>query len=156
MPRGRRYDAKDRLVAVVAADMTSAIATAEAMGIPRSTLRHWLDDPELVPYRQNARESLAEEVLVVARLAWEKLADALRAGRVEPRDLVIAAGMSLDKSQLVSGKATARTESRDITRDDHESALLADVIRSALAEVGVPEEATAGDAEGAAVGRAET
>lgn len=138
----REYTKRQRLTAVVAAEATSEKAAAIATGIPRSTLRHWMDDPELEPYRHNARQALAEEMVVVARLATQKLAQAIREDRLEPRDLVIAAGMATDKSQLLSGQATDRLETRDITAtlDDHERARLRDILDDALrsAETATP------------------
>lgn len=115
MAERRRYTKRQKITAVIAADLTSQEAAAEAAGIGRSTLRYWLDDPELADLRHNAREKMAEEALVVARLAWTKLAERIRAGEIETRDLVMATGMATDKTQLLNGGATARTESRDIS-----------------------------------------
>ena len=114
----------------------STDAAAEASGVPRSTLRHWLDDPEMAPYRHKAREALAEEMTVIARLAAQKLAEAIRRGDLEPRDLIMAAGMATDKSQLLTGQATGRLETRDLTDtlDDHERATLRDILDGVLAE----------------------
>lgn len=133
-PTNRHYTQRQKLTAVVAADMTSGLAASRATGVPRSTLQHWLDDPELARYRQNVREDIADEVRVVARLAWEKLGEAIRSGQMEPRDLVLASGMAMDKMLLLSGEATARTETRDLTSDldDHERARLRDILDGVL------------------------
>jgi hypothetical protein len=111
----RRYTRKERLTAVIASDMTSTLAASEATGIPRTTIIEWRNKPEFDLLRQNAREAMVDEAVIVARLAWQKLGDAIRDDRLEPRDLVMAAGMATDKSQLLTGSATSRTESRDIT-----------------------------------------
>lgn len=144
----RRYTRRQKMTTVLAAELTSAEAAAEAAGIPRSTLQYWMDDPELAPLRQNARQMLAEEMAVIARLATQKLGEAIRAGVVEPRDLIMAAGMATDKTQLLSGAATSRTETRDLTDtlDDHERAALRDVIDSVVREgaIAVPAETGAG------------
>lgn len=113
----RRYTKAEKVAAIVAAEATSTMAAAEAGGIPRKTLAYWLDHPDFAELRQNAREAMAEEARVVARLAWQKLGEAIRSGRMEPRDLVMAAGMATDKSQLLAGEATSRTESRALTDD---------------------------------------
>lgn len=115
MPRGRRYTHREKVAAVLAADASSTLAAAQATGVPESTLRYWLERPEFADIRENARERMAEEALVVARLAWRKLGQAIADNELEPRDLVIAAGMATDKSQLLNGAATSRTEARDIT-----------------------------------------
>jgi hypothetical protein len=98
--------------------MTNPKAAAEATGIPRTTIIAWLEKPEFVTLRQNARESIAEEAIVVARLAWQALGDAIAQGRMEPRDLISAAGMATEKALLTSGEATARTEHRDLADPD--------------------------------------
>lgn len=112
-----------KLTAVLASDMTSTLAASQAMGIPESTLRHWRDDPDMARYRVKAREDLLPDIQVLAAVAMDKLIEAVRAGKVDPRDLITAMGVALDKAQLLSGGATHRVESRDITDvfDDHET-----------------------------------
>jgi len=151
VPEHRRYTRRQKLTAVIAADMTSGKAASEATGVPRSTLQYWMERPEFAHLRQNAREALAEEALTVARLAWNKLAEAIRDGKLEPRDLVIAAGMSVDKAQLLNGMATARTETRDIsgTLDDSElAAAIREAERLTGAGGGGAPEAAPGEATG--------
>jgi hypothetical protein len=105
--------------------MTNPLAASEATRIPRTTILGWLDKPEYVTLRQNARAEIAEEAMVVARLAWQALGDAIREGRVEPRELITAAGVATDKASLLSGEATARTEHRDIDDVDDRDAVSA-------------------------------
>jgi transposase-like protein len=133
----RRYSKVEKVAAIVAAEASSTLAAAEESGVPRSTLRYWLDDPKFAEYRHNAREAMAEEARVVARLAWRGLAQAILAGKLEPRDLITAAGMGTDKTQLLSGGATERVEARDLTDDfdDHEKAALRKAIEATRAPV---------------------
>lgn len=121
----RRYNRTERVAAILAADASSITAAAEATGIPRKTIAYWLDRPEFADLRQNAREGMAEDALHVARLAWRKLGEAIAEGALEPRDLVIATGMATDKSQLLNGGATARSENRDITGTISDAELVA-------------------------------
>jgi hypothetical protein len=147
----RRYTRKQKLTAVVAAEMTSQEAAAEATGIPRTTLAYWMDAPEFVALRQNAREAMANEAMTVARLAWGKLAEAIKANQLEPRDLVLATGMATDKAQLLNGMATARTESRDISgtlADAELIAAIAEADRLTTAGEGRAAPATEGTPEG--------
>ena len=111
----RRYTKREKVVALLASDASSTLAASQATGVPESTLRYWRDQPEFADIRENAREGMAEDALMVARLAWKKLGQAIADGLLEPRDLVIATGMATDKSQLLNGGATARTEARDLT-----------------------------------------
>lgn len=121
----RRYDKRTKLTAVLAADASTLTAAAEATGIPRKTIAYWLDRPEFAELRQNAREAMADDAMYVARLAWRKLGQAIADDELEPRDLVMAAGMATEKSQLLNGGATARSESRDITGTLSDSDLIA-------------------------------
>lgn len=141
----RRYTKRQKMTAVLAADMTSQEAAAEATGIPRKTLAYWMDDPEFADLRHNAREKMADETLTVARLAWGKLAERIKSGDIETRDLVLATGMATDKAQLLNGGATARSENRDISGTISDAELTA-AIREAEdltrgSRSGTPEEA---------------
>lgn len=111
----RRYSKRQKLATVMAAEIVGVTEAARQAGIPKQTLDYWMDDPFFGPYRTKARESMAEEVGVVVHLAWQRVAEALREGTLEPRDALFAADKATTLYQLVSGQATARTETRDIT-----------------------------------------
>ena len=145
----RRYNHREKVAAVLAADASSLTAAAEATGVPRKTIAYWLDRPEFADIRQNAREHIAEDALAVARLAWKKLGQAIADDLLEPRDLVIATGMATDKSQLLNGGATARSENRDITGTISDAELVA-AIREAdrIASGAGVEAAPADEAQG--------
>jgi hypothetical protein len=147
MAARRRYTRTEKVVAIAAAEATSVLAAAEASGVPESTLRYWMDDPKFAPFRDNAREAMAEEARVVARMAWKALAAAIESGTLDGRDLVMAAGMATDKSQLLNGGATSRSEARDITGSLSDADLIA-AVRTAerLTGAGGAAEAPAGEA----------
>lgn len=130
MPARRRYTKRQKLSAVLAADMVGVVAAQDQSGIPESTIRYWMDRPEFAEYRAKARQDLADEVGVVAHLAWQRVAEALRSGTMEPRDALFAADKATGLYQLVTGQATERTETVALTDgfDDHEKADLADAI----------------------------
>jgi transposase-like protein len=130
MAARRRYTKSEKVAAIVAAAASSTLAASEQTGVPESTLRYWMDDPKFAIYRENAREAMAEEARVVARMAWSALAAAIQSGELEGRDLVMAAGMATDKSQLLNGAATSRTEARDITGSLSDSDLI-EAVRTA-------------------------
>ena len=66
----RRYTKAEKAAAIVAAEASNTLAASEQTGIPRKTIEYWLDNPEFAKLRQNAREAIAEEAQVVARIAW--------------------------------------------------------------------------------------
>lgn len=109
----RRYTKRQKVTAVIAAEMTTQAAAAEEAGIPRKTLAYWMDSPEFAIYRQKTREELGPEGIA---LAHKVLAEIMRRlPEFEPRDLSTLFGILIDKAQLVTGHATERTETRDIT-----------------------------------------
>lgn len=132
----RKRPQREKLAAVIAADMSGVLAASEATGIPESTIRYWSLKPEFAPYRAKAREDMAEEVGIVAHLAWQRVAEALREGKLEPRDALFAADKATTLYQLVTGAATSRTESRELLADfdDGEREAVAEWLRSMTKE----------------------
>ena len=135
MPSPRRYTRRQKATAVIAADVVNVSAAAEQTGIPRSTIRRWMDDPDLADLRQKTREDLAAEARVLQQLAAEQIRR--RLPEYEPRDLNALYGIMAEKAQLLSGQATGRLETLALTdgMDDHERAALRSVLDDALAEV---------------------
>ena len=133
---------KQKLAAVLAADMVGVVAASEQTGIPASTIHYWSKKPEFAEYRNKAREDMAEEVAIVAHLAWQRVGEALRENRLEPRDALFAADKATTLYQLVSGQATNRTETRDLTEGfkDHERDLLRDLLDEVVADVSMTAE----------------
>jgi hypothetical protein len=115
MSERRHYTKKTKLAAVIAADMSGVVEAERQTGIPESTIRYWAAQPEFAEIRAKTREDLADEIKIVAHLAWERIAQALRAGDMEPRDALFAAEKATSLRLLMSGDATSRTETRDIT-----------------------------------------
>lgn len=113
MATKRRYDQKQKLSAVLAADLVGVTAAAEQTGIPHQTISYWLDDPKFSDIRRKTREDLADEIKTVAHLAWQRVAQTI--GQMEPRDALFAAEKATSLQLLMSGEATARTESRELT-----------------------------------------
>ena len=134
-PRRRRYTRKEKLAAVLAAEVSGVVAAEKATGIRESTIRYWVDQPEFAEYRARAREDMAEEVKVVAHLAWKRVAQAIEKGEMEPRDALFAADKATTLYQLVTGQATSRAEHRDLTTSfaDAEWEALTDFLREKVA-----------------------
>jgi len=109
----RRYTKRQKIAAVVTAELTSNLAAQDATGISEANIRRWRDDPELAKYIDKTREELAEGTNLLAHRAIERISATLDS--FEPRDLVTLFGVMVDKAQLLSGGATMRTELRDIS-----------------------------------------
>jgi hypothetical protein len=109
----RRYTKRQKITAVVAAELTSGLAASQSTGISETNIRRWRDDPELAKYVDKTRDELADGTHMLAHRALEQIM--LKLPDFEPRDLVTLFGVMVDKAQLLSGAATSRTENRDIT-----------------------------------------
>ena len=141
MATRRRYTKAEKATAIIAAEVSSIPAAAAAVGVPESTLRYWMDNPKFAELRAKTREDAAEGFRVLMHAAQARLFDLV--ATMEPRDLTILLGVSADKSQLLSGEATSRSESRALTEglSDHEREQLAAAIDQVFAEAraGSPE-----------------
>jgi transposase-like protein len=154
MPR-RRYTRTEKAQAVAEAERTSLTAASESTGVPITTLKYWFDSPAFADIRTKTREELAEGSIAMALIAQAELVRRIRSGDISDQALVAAYGVGIDKAQLLSGAATARTETRDIsdTLDDHESDILGEAIRAELArrsDAATPEPAVAHPSEAGA------
>jgi len=141
----RRYTKRQKLATVMAVEMSSLTETADSSGIPKSTIAYWMDDPELAAIRTKTREDLADEIKMVAHLAWQRVTNALRSGEMEPRDAIFAAEKATSLQILMTGGATARTELRDITGSLDDADVI-EALRAAddytrASDPGTPEEA---------------
>lgn len=139
--RRRRYTAQQKVTAVVEAEVNGPEQAASKTGIPRTTILYWLDRPEFVALRQKTRDEQRDGYRVLIAKAQERLASLIP--EMEPRDLTVLLGVAQDKDLLLSGGATSRSESRDLTHelDDHERAALKSVVSDELAR----REAAGGD-----------
>ena len=112
----RKYDRKTKLAVVMAADMVGLVQAEKQSGIPGSTIAYWMDKPEFAEFRAKAREEMADEIKVVAHLAWKRIAETI--GTMEPRDALFAAEKATSLHLLMTGEATSRSEHRDISDPD--------------------------------------
>ena len=125
---------RQKLAAVLAADMVGLTSASQQTGIPATTIHYWRKKPEFAEFRANTLAEMADDVKVVAFLAWKRVAESMPT--MEPRDAIFAAEKATTLLQLLSGQATARTETIALTdgMDDHEKALLRDLLEHAIAE----------------------
>jgi hypothetical protein len=107
------------------ATSTSTRGAAEVMGIPHTTIRYWLDDPEFAHLRTETRDRVAEELWAAVQMGIKEVAKALRDPDAGLRDKAVAFGILYDKHALLTGGATNRSESRDITGTLSDAELIA-------------------------------
>lgn len=109
----RQFSDNDKAAALAALDANggNVYRTAKEINVPRSTLQEWAngrvshDMPELRQQkRQDLHELFLNEIYAIAELMPDKRKDATYS------QLATAAGIFTDKLQLLTGKATQRTE----------------------------------------------
>jgi hypothetical protein len=120
-----RYTREEKAEAVTEAVRTSIVATAQRRGIPERTVGYWFHASEFADLRDKTRDELAGGALLGAHMALSEILDRIRSGKIDSKSLVTAFGVFVDKAQLLTGMATARTESRDITGTLSDSDLVA-------------------------------
>ena len=121
-------------IAAAVAEIRRANMIFAGPGSPTYAIRHWREKPELAELAAKTRADLADEMKVLAQLAASELMAKVQKQEIDPRDLIILLGVSIDKGQLLAGEATARNENRDLTdgMDDHERVRLKEVLREAI------------------------
>ena len=133
MSERRKYTRKQKLATIMAAEMVGVTEAAKVAGIPHANVSYWLHDPKYDEFRRKAREDLVEEVRVAAHLLWKRVVET--ADQMEPRDALFGAEKASTILQLLSGQATARTESRELPSfEDHETTALAELAAEVLRE----------------------
>jgi transposase-like protein len=140
----RRYTKTEKLAAVAEAAVNGTEQASDRTGIPESTIRYWLDKPEFAELRAKTREEMRDGFKVLVHRAQERLTALV--DQMEPRDLTVLLGVATDKTLLLSGDATSRTENRSLIdglTDDEKRRLRGAIAEAARAEAGGP-----GDGDG--------
>lgn len=115
MPRARRsYTKRDKAHAVAVATMTSTEAAAHSTGIPQSTIRYWLDKPEFAELRTKTRDAVVDEFWATIQVGVHRVAELIPQTE-DLQKVATAVGILYDKHALLTGGATGRTESRDLS-----------------------------------------
>lgn len=126
-PSRRRYSKAEKAQAVGQALATSTEAAAETLDVPESTIRYWVNHPEFADLRATTREQMADQLWATIQLAASEVAKGLRDPETPLRDKTVALGVLYDKHALLTGAATTRSESRDITGTLSDTDLIAAV-----------------------------
>lgn len=110
----RRYDAKTRAETVGIAIVEGVTAAERQTGIPKQTIDYWVNKPEFGHLRTTAREQLVDQFWVGIQVGLEQVVAGLKSD-APLKDKAAALGTLYDRHALLTGGATGRTESRDIT-----------------------------------------
>ena len=114
MPAHRRYTKGEKAKVVALASMTTVEAAADQTGIPRTTIDYWMDRPEFVELRNNSSDQVAEEFWSAIQTVVKRIVELIPLTE-DIAKVGVAVGILYDKRALLTGGATGRTESRDLT-----------------------------------------
>ena len=123
----RRYTQEQKAQAVGLAVITSDEAASEQLGIPRRTIGYWRNHPDFAELRQKTREDVAEQMWATIQIGVDEVAKGLQNPKAPLRDKATALGILYDKHALLTGSATSRSESRDLTGTMSDAELVAAV-----------------------------
>lgn len=114
MAQRRRYTAKQRAEAVGIAALSTVEAAAAETGIPRTTIDYWMDKPEFVALRNKTSDDVADAMSVAIQLGISRIVELIPSTE-DLAKVGVAVGILYDKRALLTGGATGRMESRDLT-----------------------------------------
>lgn len=157
---GRKYSDEQKQAALDAYAQVGARAAGRATSIPHNVISQWakaagVDAPHTArsgligPAREalaQQRADLANDLLVEAREVFLAKATSDDTPAADAKAWMVALGIAVDKSQLLSGQATARID----TLDDDERVARAAAIRDELAQRRAENEARAAAEQGQA------
>ena len=145
----RTYGENEKAVAVGRALAVGATKAGKELGIPRRTIDQWKSSPAFAEMRQRVREDVADEMWAAVQIAVSEVIDSLQSPRTPLRDKAQALGILYDRYALLTGSATSRAETRDITESLSDADLVA-ALREAQSIASRPRDAEA--AEGSSEG----
>lgn len=122
----RQYSASERANALAVYDTVGTLEkTAEALGIPLSTLAGWVNDPSnFSELRNQKREELSAKFENAAHLFLDLAVK--KSKKAGFNHLMTGAGIAVDKSQLLKGLPTAISGS--VMSDDERKLKLAEIL----------------------------
>ncbi len=144
----RSYTAGQKANALGIAAANGVTAAERSTGIPKETIQYWTTKPEFAQLRTTAREMVIDQFWVAVQVGLEQVIEGLK-GDAPLKEKSVALATVYDRHALLTGGATARSESRDITGTISDAELLAAILS---ADPGARPEGSAQEAEGATTG----
>lgn len=150
----RRYTKRERAEAVGVAAAVGVTQAERQLGIPKTTIQYWSERPEFVQLRTKTAALVAEEMWAAMQTGVRRMVELIPLTE-DVAKVGVAVGILYDKRALLTGGATERTESRDLTDslDDHERDALNQAI---LGELGRRADSRSADDAVGTTGKART
>lgn len=112
---GRQWTEDERAKAIGLGMTRGAIVASKETGIPRRTITRWLASPDAVVLRQESRAQVAEKLWSAVVEGTDAVVAGLRDPKARLGDKASALRIVVEAHALISGGATARTESTNLT-----------------------------------------
>jgi hypothetical protein len=129
MSERRRYTAKQKAAAVGIAAAEGVTEAERQTGIPKSTIFYWESKPEFAQLRTTAREEVIEQFWVGVQVGLREVIKGIE-GDASLKEKADALRVMSDRYALLSGGATGRYESRDITGTISDMELVAAILEA--------------------------
>ncbi len=129
----RKRRSKRTMAAVVGeAEVIGVRPAARKNHVPESSVRYWRDQPDFAQLRAEKKEDVAADVWAAFQKGVRRIAVLMETAE-DLGKVAVASGILYDKFALMSGDATARTETKTLTdgMNDHER----EALRKVLEEV---------------------
>lgn len=114
MSERRSYTQEEKAAAVGLAVVRGQQRAARETGIPVTTINQWFNHPRYAQLRNEKTDRVAEMFWSAIQIGLAAVVEGLDSN-APLRDKATALGILYDKYALLTGAATARTESRDLT-----------------------------------------
>lgn len=111
MAARRRYTSKQKATAVGIAIVEGVTEAERQTGIPKQTIDYWQSKPEFGHLRTTAHETVAEQFWIGIQVGLREVLKGIE-GDAPLKEKADALRVMADRYALLTGSATARTESR--------------------------------------------
>lgn len=113
----RAHTEAEKARAVGLALVNGTQAAAETSGVSRRTIQRWVDDPAMAQLVAENSEAVKGHLWAGMQVALDSVIEGLKQPEAPLQARVIAFGVLYDKHALMSGEATSRSESKNISDD---------------------------------------
>ena len=122
----RNYSRAQKAEAVGIAVARGQTVAGEVTGIPKTTIHSWMKSEEFAELKETAREGVADIFWASMQVGLDEVTKGFRSD-ASLKDKAYALGIVYDRHALLTGGATNRSESRDITGSLSDAELIAAV-----------------------------
>lgn len=113
----RAHTDSEKAKAVGLALLRGTAAAAEASGVSQRTVQRWVDDPAMARLVAETKDGVRDHIWAGMQIGLEAVVAGLKDPDAPLQARANTFGILFDKWALMSGEATSRSESKDITDD---------------------------------------